>query len=173
MDVVTAFLQGDLQEEVFMKQPDTFEDGTGRACRLRKSLYGLKQASRCWNEKLGSVLRMAGLICSKVDTCIFFRISDADVLIVAVYVDDLLIFSNNLKSKQRIKERLSSAFKMTDNGEARFILGMHIDRDRRAGTISIHQLKYLKEVLEKFHMSYCNAVSTPVDHNVKLTKEME
>lgn len=172
MDVVTAFLQGDLKEEVYMKQPDSLEDGTERVCRLRKSLYGLKQASRCWNEKLGAVLKKAGLTCSSVDTCIYFRINASDILIVAVYVDDLLIFSNHEKSKEHIKERLRSAFKMTDNGEARFILGMHIERDRRAGIIKIHQHKYLKEVLERFHMADCNPVSTPADTNVKLTKEM-
>lgn len=172
MDVVTAFLNGDLKEEVYMQQPAVFADGTKRVCRLRKSLYGLKQASRSWNEKLGAVLERAGLKSSKVDTCIYYRINAADVLIVAVYVDDILILSNSNSSKQYIKKQLKAAFKMTDNGEATFILGMHIERDRRAGTISIDQHKYLEEVLAYFNMDGCNPVSTPVDIGTKLTGEM-
>lgn len=172
MDVVTAFLQGDLKEEVYMRQPDTFDDGTARVCRLQKSLYGLKQASRCWNEKLGAALLKAGLNRSRTDTCIYSRINGSDVLIVAVYVDDLLIFSSNAQSKQRIKDQLQATFKMTDNGKAKFILGMHIERDRAAGTISINQHKYLNEILERFNMADCNPVSTPVDVNAKLSTEM-
>lgn len=172
MDVVTAFLQGDLNEEVYMKQPVGIEDGTSRVCRLQKSLYGLKQASRCWNQKLGAVLLKAGLKCSSVDTCIYYCVKPSDVLIVAVYVDDLMIFSSNQSSKQRIKAVLQKAFKMTDNGEARYILGMHIERNREAGTISIDQHKYLREVLQRFNMWESNPVSTPADVNAKLTKTM-
>lgn len=170
MDVVTAFLQGDLKEEVYMQQPVGLEDGSARVCRLQKSLYGLKQASRCWNEKLSGVLLSAGLKCSQIDTCIFYHVDDVEIVIVAVYVDDLLIFSNNRASKERIKKALTTAFKMTDNGEARYILGMHIERDRKKGIISIDQHKYIGEVLERFRMADCNPVSTPVDTNVKLTK---
>lgn len=172
MDAVTAFLQGELKEEVYMRQPTGLEDGTERVCRLKKSLYGLKQASRVWNEKLGTALIKAGLKCSQVDTCIYYKINGDDILIVAIYVDDLLIFSNKAESKLWIKKQLLASFKMIDNGAAKFILGMHIERNRAAGTISIDQHKYIREVLERFNMSDCNPVSTPADCNAKLTKDM-
>lgn len=172
MDAVTAFLQGELKEEVYMRQPEGMEDGSSRVCRLNKSLYGLKQASRVWNEKLGAALVKIGLKRSRVDTCIYYHVDSNDVVIVAVYVDDLLIFSNNKLKKEQVKSQLKSMFKMKDNGEARYILGMHITRDREKGTISIDQHQYIKDVLMKFNMSDCNSVSTPVDVNQKLTNEM-
>lgn len=106
IDAVTAFLQGELKEEVYMQQPVGMNDGTARVCRLNKSLYGLKRASRVWNEKLGAVLIQSGLTCSKVDTCIYHRVEGVDVIIVTVYVDDLIIFSNSKSLKQQIKEKL-------------------------------------------------------------------
>lgn len=172
MDAVTAFLQGDLHEEVFMKQPDGMQDGSDRVCRLNKSLYGLKQSSRVWNEKLAQALLNAGLLCSKMDTCVFYRVKGDDILIVAIYVDDLLVFASNRATKERLKHQLMSEFKMTDNGEAKFVLGMEIERDRVSGTISVCQRKYIRDVLDRFGMSDCNPVSTPVDINQKLSKEM-
>lgn len=97
---------------------------------------------------------------------------DDDILFVAVYVDDLIIFSNNPRTKNTIKAHLKSSFDITDIGEASFVLGMHIQRDRRAGTISIDQHKYIREILQRFNMVDCNSVSTPVDLSTKLTTEM-
>lgn len=172
MDAVSAFLQGDLQEEIYMQQPVGAEDGSGRVCQLKKSIYGLKQASRAWNDKLGGVLIKAGLTCSKVDTCVYYRINNNDIIIIAVYVDDLLVLSNNRKTKEHIKNQLLEHFKMIDNGEAKFVLGMNIERDRQAGTIRIHQGKYLREVLDRYNMTNCNPVTTPADPNAKLSAEM-
>lgn len=172
MDDVTAFLQSELKEEVYMMQPTGLEDGTSRVCRLKKSLYGLKQSSRVWNDKLGAALVNAGLKVCKADTCIYHRVVGDDVLIVAVYVDDLLLFTNRPSTKRWIKEQLLRSFKMTDSGEAKYVLGMHIERDRQAGTIKLHQRKYLLEVLERFHMAECNPVSTPADPAAKLTVDM-
>lgn len=172
MDAVTAYLQGELKEEVYMRQPAGYEDGTSKVCLLNKSIYGLKQASRTWNDKLGTALLKGGLQRSAVDTCIYFRVVRDDILFVAVYVDDLIIFSSNQKTKNSLKAHLQSTFEMTDGGEAKFVLGMHIERDRRAGTISIDQHKYIGEVLQRFNMADCNPVSTPVDVSTKLTKKM-
>lgn len=171
MDAVTAFLQGDLKEEIYMKQPEGLEDGTERVCRLHKSLYGLKQASRTWNEKLNQSLIEAGLKCSKVDTCVYYHVHEDTIIVVAIYVDDLLIFSNNQRLRNTIKQKLMTNFKMIDNGEAKFVLGMHIQRDRKAGTVKLSQHKYLREILERFNMADCNPVSTPADPNVKLTHD--
>ena len=87
-DVQTAFLYGRLEEEVYIKQPEGFEDGTGRVCRLQRSLYGLKQSPRCWNERLVNFLKHMGLIQSSADPCLFSRVKENKRLLVAVYVDD-------------------------------------------------------------------------------------
>lgn len=138
MDAVTAFLQGDLKEEIYMQQPAGMEDGSGRVCRLHKSLYGLKQASRAWNEKLGGCLLKSGLKCSQIDTCVYYLLHNTDILIIAVYVDDLLLFCNNHQMKHHFKKLLLANFKMVDNGEAKYFLGMNIKRDRQVGTIHIN-----------------------------------
>lgn len=90
MDAVTAFLQSDLNETIYMKQPDGYSDGTDKVCLLQKSIYGLKQAGRMWNKKLDDVLRKFHLKRSSFDPCVYLN-SDLTI-IVAVYVDDLLIF---------------------------------------------------------------------------------
>lgn len=172
MDAVTAFLQGDLPDLIYMLQPEGFSDKTGKVCRLKKSLYGLKQASRLWNQKLDTALLQFGLEKSKVDPCVYFSHKNESLIIVAVYVDDILIFSKNLETKIKLKSYLHSTFQMKDMGEARFVLGIQIRRDREKGSISIDQEQYIREILARFEMSDCNPVSTPMDHNQKLTKLM-
>lgn len=171
MDAVTAFLQGELSEEIYMQQPDQFSDGSSKVCRLKKSLYGLKQSSRVWNEKLNSALIELGLKRSAVDQCIYFAESESVILIIAIYVDDLLIFSNNSKKRDDLKERLSNRFKMKDIGTAVSILGMNIER-HDDGSISIDQRIYIEGIIKRFNMHECNPVSSPMDANQKLSKDM-
>lgn len=172
MDAVTAFLQGDLKEEVYMEQPEVYNDGTNRVCMLRKSMYGLKQASRQWNIKLSNVLIKAGFKQSKVDSCIYFNIIDKSMTFVAVYVDDLMIFSNDNAVTSNLKHQLTRQFEMKDLGEAQSCIGLRIDRCKQTGSIFLSQEKYIKNILVKFGMNDCKPVATPVDVNQKLTKEM-
>lgn len=119
MDAVTAFLQGDLSEEIYMEPPEGVNfNMTGKVCKLNKAIYGLKQASREWNRKLNHALKETGLQRSKLDPCIYFQVSDATIFFIAVYVDDLLIFSNNNSLKSRVKKSLQEQFFMKDLGEA-------------------------------------------------------
>lgn len=94
MDAVTAFLQGDLEEEIYMEQPPCFEQpGEGpKVCRLNKALYGLKQSSRVWNAKLDTALKKLGMKQSKYDPCLYHKINNGKILFVAIYVDDLMQF---------------------------------------------------------------------------------
>lgn len=171
MDAVSAFLQGDLTEKIYMVQPECFAKGA-KVCCLKKSLYGLKQASRVWNEKLDSALKSFGMEQSVVDPCIYFKSENGCILIVAVYVDDILIFSNNLKLKNKLKNNLKNNFEMKDIGEVKNILGMQITRNRSKGTISISQEQYIREILCKFNMADCNPVSTPMETKKILSNEM-
>lgn len=169
MDAETAFLQGDLEEDIFMLQPEGFSDGTSQVCKLKKSLYGLKQASRIWNNKLNDALINYGLKKSGIDPCIYFRKQNNKLLIVAVYVDDLLIFSNDSTLLKNLQLNLTQQFKMRDLGEAKYVLGLNIEYDRKLGTLSIDQSQYIKEILQRFGMADCNPLSSPMDHNQKLS----
>lgn len=172
MDVVTAFLYGDLKENVYMEQPEFFNNGTPKVCKLEKSIYGLKQASRNWNELLNQTLLNFGLTRSNTDQCIYFLIKNGNVLIVLIYVDDFLIMFNNKRLEAELKSTLSSKFRMKYLGEVSTILGMRISRDRSKKTISIDQTKYIYAILNKFGMSNCHPVNSPLDINQKLSSEM-
>lgn len=173
MDAVSAFLQGDLEEEIYMSQPPGFSDGTSKVCRLRKSIYGLKQASRIWNQKLDAVLKGFGLIQSKFDSCVYFKITGKCMIIVAVWVDDLLIFSNNKKLKNQVKLQLTRSFKMTDLGEAKSFLGLQLTRDRQSKKIWLSQQNYIEQILKRFNMDEANPVSTPMSNGEKFSKTQE
>lgn len=172
MDAITAFLHGELNENIYILQPEGFTDGSNKVCKLKKSMYGLKQSSRVWNEKLNSVLVNFGLTRSNVDQCVYFKIGGESILILAIYVDDILIFSNDHQVEQKLKSELVNNFKIKDMGEASSVLGMRITRDQEAGTISIDQSKYIAEVLTRFGMTDSNPVSTPLDLNQKISLEM-
>lgn len=171
MDAVSAFLQGDIEEEIYMKQPPLYESGE-KVCKLKKSLYGLKQASRQWNKKLDSTLKQMDLLQTKLDPCIYYKIEgDSNITFVAIYVDDLLIFTNNQKIKNHIKGELNKKFKMKDLGDLCYCIGIHIERDRKNGVIYLDQRKYILEVLQKYGMSDCKTVKTPMDVNTKFNEK--
>lgn len=172
MDVVTAFLHGELKETIYMEQPQCFNDGSGRVCKLQRSLYGLKQSSRVWNEKLNSVLLAFGLKRSGADQCIYHLVQGNKMLYVAVYVDDVLIFSNDNEIEKRLKGVLCNNFRMKDLGDASSVLGVRIVRDRAAGTIAIDQSQYISNVLKRFGMEDANPVATPLDINQKISSKM-
>lgn len=172
LDVVTAFLHGTLEEEIYMTQPEGFSDGSKRVCKLTKSIYGLKQSSRVWNTTLNKVLLNFGLKRSSTDQCVYYLVEGNRIFIVAVYVDDIIIFSNNNEMEKKLTKVLFEEFKMKDMGEISSVLGIRITRDRKSGTISLDQTNYIQDLLSRFNMSNCNSISNPMDPNQKLTKQM-
>jgi transposase InsO family protein len=172
MDVRTAFLNGDLEQDIYMKQPEGFV-ASGKenlVCKLRKSLYGLKQASRAWYDKIHHAFVDMGFTVLSADTCVY-QLRKANLyILVALYVDDLLLVSNSLEGLSALKRDLSRRFSMTDLGEAHYILGIQIDRNRAARILSISQREYVHKVLQRFGMMDCKPVTTPLATNVHLTK---
>ena len=168
MDVKTAFLHGELTEEVFMEQPEGFIKPGRENCmlRLKKAIYGLKQASRCWNATFCNFTLKAGFDQSKHDPCIFTRqgVKMEGLTIIAVYVDDIIIMSKAQSEIATIKDELSKAFRMKDNGELNYILGVHVEQE--PGLIRIHQKTYIENLLLKFRLDDCNPVTTPCDMSV-------
>lgn len=126
-DVKTAFLNGTIKEDIYMEQPHGFEDGSNKICKLHKSLYGLKQAARCWNEKLVQILKEVGLHQTSSDTCVFVNQNCETIL--AIYVDDGLIISSNKEEIARILKFLKQKFEIKTN-TLNLFLGMEINTRR-------------------------------------------
>ena len=167
MDVKGAYLNGDLKEKIYMKQPEGFSDGTAQLCRLIKTLYGLKQSGREWNNKLNSKLHNIGFERLQSDPCIYIRKTNR-IEIITVWVDDLLLFTKDKIQMDNLKRELDNLFEITDLGEPSKLIGIEITRDRANGTLTISQTKYIESILEKEKMDNANPVSTPLDPNVKL-----
>lgn len=168
VDVKTAFLYGSLDEEIYMNQPVGFNDDTGRVCRLVKSIYGLKQASRCWNKKFTSFLRSYGLVASEADPCVFISRSKKKVIILAIYIDDGLLAISDESCMNDFMNRMCEEFQFTIK-DLNYFLGIEI-MVSYDGTISMHQEAYARRVLMKFGMEECNPVSVPMEaHQIATT----
>lgn len=173
MDVTTAFLNGDLDKDIYMKQPKGYIDlhHPNFVCKLRKSIYGLKQAARLWNIAFDSFLKQLKFKQIYADACVYIHSYEhSGYVIIALYVDDLLILSNDVDLISKTKIMLNSKFCMIDQGEAHCILGMTIKRDRQKRCLWVSQPKYLEGILHRFGMEDCNPVSTPLDVSQKFRR---
>ena len=169
MDVVTAFLNGNLDEEIYMQQPEgRVKPGEEHlVCRFKKLIYGLKQSPRCWNQVFVMSMQSLGFEQSQADPCIFVRHHrDGELSIIAVHVDDLIIVTKTEGEMHKIKRSLSKDFKMKDLGTLHFCLGIRSEWDK--GCMKLSQKQYVEKVLERYGLQDANPVSTPMDLNVKL-----
>jgi len=173
MDVSSAFLNGDLDEEIYMAQPEGFaaQGQEHLVCHLKKSLYGLKQSPRQWYQKLHSTLSELGFSRCASDHCVWIWAKNGIKVIIPVYVDDLTIACNNSPALKRIKEELKKRYKMHDLGPIACILGIEITRDRANRKMYLSQRKHIKDVLDRFNMANARPVLTPLAKSSPLTKE--
>ena len=171
MDVKTAFLNGELDEEIYMDQPDGFvvEGQEGKVCKLLKSLYGLKQAPKQWHEKFDKTMTSAGFVANEADKCVYYRYGGGEGVILCLYVDDILIFGTSLNVIEEVKDFLSKSFDMKDLGVADVILNIKLLRGENGG-VTLVQTHYVEKVLSRFGYSDCKPVSTPYDPSVILRK---
>jgi len=174
MDVTAAFLNSNLDEEIYMKQPEGFvvTGSEKMVCRLNRSIYGLKQSPRCWNSSLHSCLLELGFCQTSGDPCIYIS-SVGEAAIICIYVDDLLIASVSDNRMRQLKLALSKRYEMKDMGELHYFLGVKITQNRQKGTIFISQPSYIEGLLDKFGLTNSRPVSTPVDNSVKLVKSSD
>jgi hypothetical protein len=172
MDVTTAFLYPKLPQTVYMSLPKGVDAPPGMVCKLNYGLYGLKQSSFLWNQELNGFLLSLGFTRCVADPCLYVRRHDGHLLILACYVDDLVIASNDDGQKSWLKQQLSAKYKMKDCGDLEWFLGMRIQRDRANKVITLDQQQYVESVLERFGMQRCNPVSTPASVGVHLTRDM-
>jgi Reverse transcriptase (RNA-dependent DNA polymerase)/gag-polypeptide of LTR copia-type/Integrase core domain/GAG-pre-integrase domain len=175
MDVVTAFLNGDLNEEIFMEQPEGFgAEDSSKVCKLAKSLYGLKQAPRQWHAKIdGFLVEVLGFSRNMSDECVYVQIQGGIIAIIALYVDDWLIACNKIGILNEIKEGLSREFEMKDMGQARMCLGFRISRTRSERKLTMSQEKYASAVLSRFGMSDANGAPTPMEVSIDVDDSSE
>ncbi|KAL5774241.1 hypothetical protein ACOSP7_011798 [Xanthoceras sorbifolium] len=173
LDVKTAFLHGDLEEEIYMRQPEGFKEAgkENLVCRLKKSLYGLKQAPRQWYKKFDSFMSSSGFTRCQADHCCYIKRFDNSFIILLLYVDDMLVAGSDMQEIMNLKRELSKQFAMKDLGAAKQILGMRIKRDTKSETLLLSQAEYIKKVLSRFNMQDAKPVSTPLGVHFRLSKE--
>jgi histone deacetylase 1/2 len=173
MDIKNAFLNGTLEEEVYMQQPPGFipEKHASKVCLLKKALYGLKQAGRQWYENIDHFFIKSDLQRSSGDPTLYFHKDGELITIILIYVDDLLLTGNNGKFISDIKRKLASAYEMKDLGELHYCLGVDIYRSEH-GT-HLNQSKYIMEILAAFNMQGCKPIATPMESGQKLQKAID
>nr|GEX02007.1 hypothetical protein [Tanacetum cinerariifolium] len=153
MDVKTAFLNGHLSEEVYMKQPEGIVNPKypNHVCKLKHSIYGLKQASRKWNKRFDDEIKKFGFTQNPDEPCVYLKASESYIVILILYVNDILLMGNNIPMLQDVKSYIRRSFAMKDLGEAAYILGIKIYRDRS------------KRLIEKLKLSKSQGASTPAE----------
>ena len=173
LDVKTAFLYGELSEEVYVSQPEGFEKkgDEHKVFKLSKALYGLRQAPRAWNTKLDQILKGLGFSrCAK--ECSVYRKQEGKLLlIVATYVDDLFVTGNSASAVKRFKEAMSKQFEMSDLGLLTYYLGIEVKQGPNG--ITIHQEAYARRVLEEANMDGCNLTHIPMEFGLQMSKALD
>lgn len=172
MDVKTAFLNGDIEETIYMKKPEMVTDSNQTSqlvCKLKKSIYGLKQASRQWYLKFNQVILSFGFEINLGEDCVYHKFSGSRFIFLVLYVDDILLASNDKDLLKDTKKFLSNKFEMKDLGEASFVLGIQIHRDRSRGMLGLSQKSYIEKVLQRFSMENCKPHDTPVSKGDKFS----
>ncbi|KAH9648503.1 hypothetical protein KPL70_025607 [Citrus sinensis] len=171
MNVKSAFLNGYIMEEVYVKQPPGFENEKfpDHVYKLSKALYGLKQAPRAWYDRLKNFLLDDDFLMGKADTTLFVKYKNQDILVVQIYVDDIIFGSTNELLCKDFSSCMSQEFEMSMMGELKYFLGLQIKQNKEG--IFINQAKYVKDLLKRFGYDNGMAKSTPMSTTIKLDKD--
>lgn len=173
-DVKSAFLNGVLQEEVYVEQPVGYEvkGSKGKVLKLKKALYGLRQAPRAWYARIDAYLLQQGFVRSVNEHTLYKRLDEENnVLLMSIYVDDIVYMSSSQRMVQVFKEEMQETFEMTDLGILNHFLGIEV-RQSKAG-IFITQRRYIEDIVKTFKMHQSKAVTTPMFVNEKLQVEKQ
>ena len=172
MDVKTVLFNGNLLEDVYMTQPEGFVQpkNSGKVCKLQRSIYGLKQASRSWNLRFDELVKGFGFVKNEDEPCVYNKISGSAIVFLVLYVEDILLIGNDIPTLQSVKSWLGKCFSMKDLGEAAYILGIKIYRDRSKRLICLSQSAYIDKVLKWFSMQDSKRGYLPMSHGINLSK---
>jgi hypothetical protein len=154
MNVKTTFLNGNLTEDVYMTQPKGFIDpkNARKICKLQRSIYGLKQASQSWNLLFDEMVKEFGFIKNIEEPCVYKKVTESTVVFLVLYVDDILQIGDGIPMMEVVKSSLRKNFSMKDLGEAEYILGIKIYRDKSNMLIGLSQDTYIDKILNRFNM---------------------
>ncbi|KAE8247330.1 hypothetical protein A4X06_0g4533 [Tilletia controversa] len=167
MDVKTAYLNGELDVDIYMRQPPGYDDGSGKVCLLLRTLYGLKQSGRYWYHKLRDRLLEADFIQLKSEPCLFHKTTEQGPVIILIYVDDVAIAAPTEEAVSEIKQQFTSWFKMTDNGPLSSMLGIRINRSKCGRVATMSQTGYTDQILLQYGMTNCKPSDTPMSEASK------
>jgi hypothetical protein len=171
LDISTAYLNGELEEEVYIMLPDSVDCPAGHVWALGHALYGLPQSGYVWNVTLHKALVGIRFIRISAEYCLYvYHHRKGHVCFLAIYVNDLLVVAKGLKFTKKMKRRLLQLFKMHDLSEAKHLLGIEIIQDRVKRTISLLQRQYILKMIQKYGMQDCKSVTTPMDPGLVLSK---
>ena len=169
LNVKTAFLYGNLDEEIYMKQPEGFiiKGQEKQVCQLKKSLYGLKQAALQWNKELHKSLLKMGFHCTYVDPGTYVKFIDKEIIIILVYVDNAFFTGSNPKLLSSYKKQFMKQWESRDLGEAKEYLGIRITRDCKKKMITLDQATYALKVVKHFGLENCRGKAQPLSSSYK------
>jgi len=174
LDIETAFLNGHLDETIYVQQPKGYERGDpNKVCRLRKALYGLKQAARQWFIELVKLMDTMGMTQSQADPCLFHKDVSGERAFLLVYVDDLLLVASTAPPLAAMRDAVLAAFQARDLGKPTYFLGLHVDRDEEAGTMVVSQRSFTMTLLERHGMADAKPVALPMAVGTELRKAGE
>lgn len=171
LDIKTAFLNGKLEEDVYVEQPPGYMDGSNKACHLHRALYGLRQAPRAWHKRLKEELEALGFTASSADPGLFVAVNKQSTDYILVYVDDILIATASKERAEDIKAALTTSFEARDLGEVSHFLGMTIQRSQGERIIKVSQPTLTTRLLDEYGLADCKTRSVPLSPHLQLTKE--
>ncbi len=177
MDVMNAFLNAKVNDNVYMEQPPGYGStkNPNLICKLTKAVYGIKQAPNLWNEEINTFMKTNAFIPCKSDTCLYtYKCRSGRIITLGIFVDDMVVTYHRDDEAEWMKYRsnLMNKYKIKDNGDVNYILGMVITRNRSKREMAINQTSYVRKVLERYEMSKATPAPTPEITGTKLTKSM-
>ena len=171
MGVKTAFLNVEIDETIYMEQPKNFvtRDPKSMVCKLKKSLYGLKQSPRLWYHKFHTSITSFSFMMNPADECIYHKFSGSKYIFLALYVNEILLATNDLNLLRDTKQFLSNNFDMKNLGNASYVLGIQIYRDCSKDILGLSQKGYIEKLLQRYNMQDCKLLDTPIAKGDKLS----
>eukprot|EP01018_Ginkgo_biloba_P012572 Gb_02021 [translate_table: standard] len=170
MDVKSTFLNGYVNEEIYVEQPQGFEitGKENKVYKLKKALYGLNQAPRAWHSRIDTYFQQKGFMKSSFDPNLYIKVIGSDILIISLYVDDLIYTRNNHHMLHDFKMDMCKEFEISDLAQLHYFLGIEIWQSEKG--IFMSQAKYAMDILKKFNMSDCKPLATPIEFGLNLSK---
>lgn len=167
LDIKYAYLNGKLEEEIYMKVPPLYKTEEGKVVKLRRPIYGLKQSRRNWNEEINVFLTKNGYKRLRSSSCVYYK---GHWTILVIYVDDIFIFSRKKAPLHETVKLIMDRYETRDLGDITYALGVKIQKDE-SGDIRLSQKAYIESILARFGLEKCRATSTPLEHGLKMSRE--